>query len=175
MKSVIVVQEHSPNEVDTLRIFHTRFEISASPSQHFMRPLRPSSENYLNQVGVPGKYLIRELMSLDGVDMIFIHPYDVAIGISPAFNFEEIEPKVLEILEMYIPKDILKEKRPLVSYLSCKPNSKEKDKIDTPKSGKRCISFKKIWKHIQNFFRVLGLWFKNTFKQFGLWIKNISK
>jgi len=150
-KSVIVVQDASPNE-DDMKIFHTRFEISNSVIEIFMRPLRPSSEPYLREVGVPGKYLVRELMSLDGVTEVCIQPYEISIHISPSYSFDEVTPQVLEMLKMYTPENMLEE-REFVSYVTWRGELKKENKA----SKKKADWFKDIFSKTSN-------WFKNIFK-----------
>jgi hypothetical protein len=148
-KSIIVVDYCSPNERDHFRIFHTRFIVSKSRIENFDKPLRPSSERYLREVGEPGITLVRRIISIPGVIKVWIEPYEIAVEISKAYSFEEIEPKVLEALKSVVPAEMLEEKRPLISYI---PIS-EKGNFFTNLS----IKVKTISSRIAN-------WFKNIFK-----------
>jgi len=167
-ESVVVVQETSPNEINILKRFHTKFEISKSAIQSFMRPLRPSSKHYLDEVGEPGKSLVKEIMALKGVTEIFIEPYEICVKISLAFGFDEIIPKVLDILKKYTPEDILKEKRPFVSYTSYQdlPVSKVIKRLRREENFSRVkyLVFKPLWSHIRNSFHEVTNWVQNIFK-----------
>jgi hypothetical protein len=116
-KSIIVVDYCSPNERDHFRIFHTRFLVSKSRIESFDKPLRPSSKQYLRKVGEPGITLVQRIISIPGVIKVCTEPYKIAVEISKAYSFEEIEPKVLEALKSVIPAEMLEEKRPLISYI----------------------------------------------------------
>jgi len=69
--------------------FHTNFEVSSSVIEDFMRPLRESSKEYLNKVGVQGAILVAKLMNLPGITEVWIHPYEVSIKIGQVFNWTD--------------------------------------------------------------------------------------
>ncbi|KUK77581.1 MAG: hypothetical protein XD93_0239 [candidate division WS6 bacterium 34_10] len=162
-KSVIVVQEASPNEASFLKIYHTRFEISKSPIEIFHRPLRPSSETYLNEVGEPGKTLVRKIMCIPGVVKVATQPYRISVEISLAYSFEEIEPKVLEILKSAVPNELLKEERPFVFYIPWQQKGNSPLKTDTKKTSFK-ESFEKVTAWFKKSFEKVSTWFKKNFK-----------
>jgi len=82
-----VVVKGSPNP--RRREFCTKFEVSKSLIEHFYRPLRVSSEEYLDVVGPDGAALVTRLMELPGVVEVFIEPHEVTVYIGEAFDWTE--------------------------------------------------------------------------------------
>jgi len=162
-KAVVVVQEASPNEVSFIKIYHTRFEISKSPIETFHRPLRPSSETYLNEVGEPGKTLVRKIMCIPGVVEVATQPYQISVEISLAYSFEEIEPRVLEILKSAVPNELLKEERPFVFYIPWQQKVNPVPKTDTKKTSSK-----------ESFEKAIA-WFKKSFEKVTTWLKKNFK
>lgn len=82
------------------REYGVTVEISQQPIHSFMRPLgRESSERYLKDVGEVGTVLLRELFAIPGVSKVFITPYELTIDKGLAFNWDEIEPSIIEVLK----------------------------------------------------------------------------
>jgi len=80
------------------RTFHFNVEISQSKFQDFWRPLDESSDEYLKIVGKPGSALIRAAIQMDGVARVYIRPYELQIRKGEAFEWEDIEAKIIEVL-----------------------------------------------------------------------------
>ena len=95
MNRLIRVESHPNSRV---RDFHINRVVSQSVIEHFMRPLRDSSESYLTKVGDPGAEVVRSLMRLPGVTEIFIKPYVVGVHISDVHDWDSLEPSVLRVL-----------------------------------------------------------------------------
>jgi len=87
-----------------MRIFHTNFEISESHIQVFYRPLRESSEEYLTKIGRIGATIVRRLFRIPGVTRVFVHPYSLDIEKGECFEWNQIEPKVIEVIMKSAPK-----------------------------------------------------------------------
>lgn len=82
------------------RCYYINTEVSELPTpQNFWSPLRESSEKYLEGVGKIGGSLVRELLTISGVVMVFITPYEVIVDKGAAFNWEDIEPSVVRALK----------------------------------------------------------------------------
>ena len=73
----------------TLRKFHTNFDLSKSRLEKFERPIRQSSQEYLEKVGPKGAGLVCKTMKVPGVVEISIQPYEVMVEIAKLFNWEE--------------------------------------------------------------------------------------
>jgi len=82
-----VVVKKSPS--DSRKEFHANFEVSQSAIENFYRPLRLSSERYLERVGPTGAKLVRRLITLPVVTEIWVKPYEVTIYIGQAFSWVE--------------------------------------------------------------------------------------
>ncbi len=91
----VVVYKH-PNP--QIRSFFTSDEISAYRVEYFKNPLREDSEEVLNELGVVGKLVVREIMAIPGVEDIYIKPREVRIKKGPSISWDKIEEKALEIL-----------------------------------------------------------------------------
>jgi hypothetical protein len=90
------------------RKFSTNFEVSRTQIQDFWRPLRDSSEQYLKEIGSDGARLVRKLMDLPGVTEIWIHPYEVTVEISKAFDWNSmnLQNRIEEVFEEVFGSDI---------------------------------------------------------------------
>ncbi|MDD3475172.1 MAG: NifU N-terminal domain-containing protein [Candidatus Dojkabacteria bacterium] len=87
-----------------MRNYHTNFEISKSHIQIFYRPLRESTGGYLIEVGRKGATIVRRLFKIPGVTEVFVHPYSLGIKKGKCFKWDEIEPKVIEVIMKSAPK-----------------------------------------------------------------------
>ena len=75
-------------------------EVSELPThRNFWVPLRESSEKYLDGLGKVGGSLMRDLLTISGVAMVSISPYEVMLDKGAAFNWEDIEPSVVSALK----------------------------------------------------------------------------
>ena len=81
------------------RIFYTTTEISQTQIENFWRPLRDSSSEYLKKVGPVGTELLKKILALQGVEEVWIHPYEIFVIIGEAFDWEDIEPRIIEFLK----------------------------------------------------------------------------
>jgi hypothetical protein len=93
----------------TMRRYHVNTTISESHIEHFQAPLRESSEEYLEKLGPIGDALVRELFSIHGVSEVFIRPYEISVIIGEAFEWEDIDPALIEALRRAFGKDAAKE------------------------------------------------------------------
>ena len=78
--------------------FHVNLEISESNFELFKRPLRDKSGKYLCKVGSLGAGIVGALFKISGIDTVTIEPYNITIHKGPAFEWEDIEPPILKIL-----------------------------------------------------------------------------
>lgn len=92
---IIIESQPDPN----YRRYYINTEISQSPRLDFWRPLRESSEFFLKQAGEIGSTLIRKVFNIPGVIYVFIKPYELAVTKGEAFDWEEVETPVLEVLK----------------------------------------------------------------------------
>lgn len=79
--------------------YHVTTEISQHPINRFYRPLRPQSDKYLEEVGEIGTQLLKEVFAISGVDQVFIGPYEFSVVKASAFDWKDVEPKVVEALK----------------------------------------------------------------------------
>lgn len=92
-----IITERVPNPYH--RRYHMPVEVSAYHIHNFHRPLRDSSEKYLEDLGQCGRQIVEEVMKLDGVTAVTIQPYEVSVSIGEAFEWEDIHPHVIMILK----------------------------------------------------------------------------
>ena len=91
------IKDYAPS-LGSVKEIHTRFEVSNNPYQNFDKPLRPSSEPYLDEVGKIGTQIIREIFDIKGVVRVSITPYCLDIEKAPLFSWDEIEKDLIYIL-----------------------------------------------------------------------------
>lgn len=97
---------------NTLRGYHTNFEISKDQIEIFYRPLAESSESNLTKVGNVGARLVRNVLALSGVVEIFIKPYELTVKIGHAFDLDErvngtsLEEQIHEIFNSIFDPDL---------------------------------------------------------------------
>lgn len=103
MNTNVRVETHPNSEV---RTYHPNFEISKAHIENFWRPVRPESKEYLKKLGRKGAVLVRRLLALSGVSEVTIKPYEVIVHKGLNFSWDDIEPKVLETIEMSMPKGL---------------------------------------------------------------------
>jgi hypothetical protein len=84
---------------DRIREYNVNRVISESHIERFDRPLRESSEKYLNKIGKLGARLVRAALRLPGVIEVGIEPYTFRITISLAHGWDSIEPSIIRILK----------------------------------------------------------------------------
>lgn len=81
------------------REYHLKTLVSHTSIEDFRRPLRDSSERYLNEVGYPGNQIIKKLFDIPGVIEVWVHPYYLSVEIAKMFNWEESSPKIEKAFE----------------------------------------------------------------------------
>lgn len=81
------------------RTYHMVTEISQHPIHVFDRPLRKSSEKYMEEVGDVGSRILRETLAVSGVVSVTIHPYELGVEKGKIFSWDTIEPAILNILK----------------------------------------------------------------------------
>ncbi len=95
----IVIENNLPNS--DVRNYHTTAEISHYSIHNFWRPLRrQSSDSYLEQVGRIGTQLLMDIFAISGVNEVFIKPYELHVSKGKAFDWEDIEPAIIEALKV---------------------------------------------------------------------------
>ena len=103
MSTNVCVEMH-PNF--QMRTYHPNFEISKARIENFWRPVRPESKDYLKKLGRKGAVLVRRVLALHGVAEVTIQPYELTVRKGLNFSWDDIEPKVLEMIEMSMPKAV---------------------------------------------------------------------
>jgi len=68
-----------------IRDFNFNIEVSNGRMEHFERPLRPSSHEYLKNIGPIGTSIVEKLFEIDGIMEVYIHPYQIAVVIADDF------------------------------------------------------------------------------------------
>ena len=97
-----ILTETYPNT--RVKTYHVSFQISNTVIETFRRPIRPSSDQYLNKVEYPGKILVRRLLKIDGVTEVTIRPYSVGITVAKLFRWDDVESDIYQIFdEMFGP------------------------------------------------------------------------
>lgn len=92
----VVIYSHPNSEIKS---FLTPTEISAFKVEHFKCPLREDSGEPLKGLGIIGELVVREIMAIPGVEEIYIKPKEVRMKKSPSISWDEIEKKIIEILD----------------------------------------------------------------------------
>ena len=100
MRDNKVVIYHHPNR--EIKSFLTSEEIVPPRVEYFKRPLDKDSEENLKYLGVIGVQIVKEIMAIPGVMEIRIKPKEIRMKKEPFFSWEDIEGKVLEILNRAI-------------------------------------------------------------------------
>jgi len=94
--------------------FHTTAEISQYQIHTFYRPLRDSSERYLQDVGKKGAELVRKVMAIPGIKTVVIEPYELTLTRSSSFfKWGDIEPVAEKTIKVIFGRE-----REDVKYLS---------------------------------------------------------
>jgi len=81
------------------RVYHVNEAISDFPIQHFLIPLQDYHEEDLQEVGDAGATLVKEVAFIEGVEEIFVEPYQLSVVIAETFDWKDIEPSVVGALE----------------------------------------------------------------------------
>lgn len=92
--------EQYPNR--DLRGYHTRAEVCRSVMEHFDRPLRSRSEEYLAKAGPLASQIVRRLMAIKGINGVTTEPYCVAVKKAKCYTWEELEPIILKVVRQAI-------------------------------------------------------------------------
>lgn len=94
MKIVIVTD---PDREGVAQV-HLRHRLVKTKAQEFFLPLKESSEEYLKLLDEDGQRLVRALAELAGVTRIAIGSYCVTLRYGPAFEWQELEGPVVEVI-----------------------------------------------------------------------------
>jgi len=87
---------HHPNP--EIRSFLTTEEISAPRVDIFKSPLTEDADQILNRLGRIGAHIVKEIMTIPGVDEIHIKPKEVRLKKALTFAWDDIEEQVLVIM-----------------------------------------------------------------------------
>lgn len=101
----VVIYNHPNPE---MKSFLTTVEISTPRVEHFKKPLDKDSENILKQLGIIGAQIVKEIMAIPGVMEIRIKPKEIRMKKERSSSWEEIEERVLEILNRAVRKKQIK-------------------------------------------------------------------
>lgn len=97
---------------NTMREYHTNFQISKDQIEIFYRPLGETAESNLIKLGNVGSRLVRSVLALSGVVEIFIKPYALTVKIGKAFDLDErlngtsLEEQIHEIFDSIFGPDL---------------------------------------------------------------------
>ena len=100
MRDNEVVIYHHPNR--EIKSFLTPEEIVPPRVEYFKRPLDKYSQEILNSLGVIGAQVVKEILNIPGVMEIRIKPKEIRMKKEVFSSWEDIEGKVLEILNRAI-------------------------------------------------------------------------
>ena len=87
-----------------IKSFLTRVAISAPRVEKFQRPLQQDREADLKGLGVIGAQIVRDIMKVPGVQEIHIKPKEIRMKKELSSSWNEIEARILEILERALRK-----------------------------------------------------------------------
>lgn len=82
-----------------IRSYLTPEPVTRPLVETFKRPLREDLELVVTRLGTAGAHMVRDLMSLPGIEHIRVKPKEVRIKKNPASSWNELEPGVLKIME----------------------------------------------------------------------------
>ncbi|MFO7985194.1 MAG: NifU N-terminal domain-containing protein [Desulfatiglandaceae bacterium] len=99
--SQVLVYRH-PN-LD-IRSFLTSKEISSYRVEYFKRASFEQAADSLKALGAIGKQAIREIMALPGVEEVHIKPRELRIKKRTSISWNDIEPKIIKILQRAVRK-----------------------------------------------------------------------
>ena len=85
-----------------MKSFHVNEEISSHRVEHFQQPLNSDSEDTLSSLGNIGARVVKEMMAVPGIKKLSIKPKEVLIKKEEAFLWEDIEQKIIEIIQRAI-------------------------------------------------------------------------
>lgn len=82
--------------------------ISQINKEKFYRPLRKSSEKYLQNVGDLGSRLVKAALRLPGVTEVEITPYMIEVTFSKAHDMESVKNSIIRLInrEVYSGIDV---------------------------------------------------------------------
>lgn len=81
------------------RAYHTRVDICAKvPEGNFKVPLEPDCQQKILELGGSASKLAEDLAKIPGVDFLHFDHYSVGVEIGAAFEWEEVQDKVLAVL-----------------------------------------------------------------------------
>lgn len=99
-RAVTVMVSKAPNPL--FRSFSTRQLISKAEISNWAHPFSPymgKRNEELRKMGLLGATLAEKLTSIEGVNEVFVTPYEVSVTIGGAFTWAEIQPSVVAILQ----------------------------------------------------------------------------
>ena len=88
---------HHPNP--EIRSFLTTEEISAPRVEIFKSPLTEDAEQIRIRLGRIGAHIVKEIMTMPGVDEIHIKPKEVRLKKALTFAWDDIEEQVVVIIK----------------------------------------------------------------------------
>ncbi len=97
-----VVVYHHPNS--QIKSFITSIDISAFKVEYFRNPLGKDSREALKGLGIIGESVVKEIMTIPGVEEIYIKPNEVRLKKIPSFSWEKINEKTIVILNRALRK-----------------------------------------------------------------------
>jgi hypothetical protein len=97
MKEAGVVVYHHPNP--HIRSFLTSVEVFAPRVGHFKKRIDKGSKDTYEGLSVLEYQTVKDLMAIPGVEQITIKPREIRMTKGPSSDWEEIETKVVQILE----------------------------------------------------------------------------
>lgn len=97
---------HHPNT--QIRSFLLDTEVSAYCVERFEKPLTANSEGILNDLGVIGATIVKDILTIDGVKEIHIKPKEIRLKKEISSSWNGIEKRVIDILIRAIRKKELK-------------------------------------------------------------------
>ena len=81
-----------------IRSYLTMIEISTFRVEHFKKPFNGYTSDALITLGPMGSMIVKEILTLKGIQELHIKPKEIVIKKETQFSWEDIEKKVLKIL-----------------------------------------------------------------------------
>ena len=97
MKEAGVEVYHHPNP--HIRSFLTLVEIFAPRVGHFKKRIDKGSKDTCEGLSVLEHQIVKDFMAIPGVEQVTIKPREIRMTKDPSSEWEEIEKKVVQILE----------------------------------------------------------------------------
>ena len=91
-----------------MKSFLTPVEVSPPRLEHFKKPLDDKSQAILEQLGLIGSQIVKEIMALPGVMSLRIKPNEIMVKKEVSASWEDLEERIVVILKRSLRKKGMK-------------------------------------------------------------------